>query len=70
MVTVLDRDNQLRELPVPDLSLTVAGDCGVATPTVPPTPTPTNPPASTLIPTATPGPAPRPVYLPWSAKDD
>jgi hypothetical protein len=68
MVTMKDRENKVRELALPDETITVAGNCGVATPTaLPPTLTPV--PTATATPTAVPTQAPRSIYLPKAAKD-
>jgi hypothetical protein len=68
-VTLKDRENQVRELPLPVATLTVAGDCRVATPTaIPPTLTPV--PVDTATPTAQPTRSPQPLCLPLVWKDD
>jgi hypothetical protein len=58
LLTLRDKENRLRELVAPELSLTVAGDCSERTPTLPPTAT------NTPVPTASATPKPRPAYIP------
>jgi Mg-chelatase subunit ChlD len=80
-VTLTDKQNKLRELPLPVTPITVAGDCALPTPTETPTDTPeptptprptdtdTPTPTDTATPTATPTRTPSPLYLPVLLKE-
>jgi Mg-chelatase subunit ChlD len=76
LVTLTDKQNKLRELPLPVTPITVAGDCALPTPTETPTDTPeptptprptdtnTPTPTDTSTPTPTPTSTPSPLFLP------
>jgi hypothetical protein len=71
VVTLTDKDRKTLTLPLPPKSLTVTGNCGVFTPTVPPTQTPdwTSTPTATSTPKATATPEPRRLHLPYMLND-
>jgi Mg-chelatase subunit ChlD len=81
LVTLTDKQNKLRELPLPVTPITVAGDCSLPTPTETPTDTPeptptprptdtnTPTPTDTSTPTPTPTRTPSPLYLPILLKE-
>jgi Mg-chelatase subunit ChlD len=81
LVTLTDKQNKLRELPLPVTPITVAGDCALPTPTETPTDTPeptptprptdtdTPTPTDTATPTATPTRTPSPLFLPILLKE-
>lgn len=81
-VTLKDKTNLTREMPLPERAVVVAGDCSEPTPTPPPPPTetpePTNtaPPTATAVPTATftptatPTRVPSPLYLPIILREE
>jgi Mg-chelatase subunit ChlD len=81
LVTLTDKQNKLRELPLPVTPITVAGDCSLPTPTDTPTDTPeptptprptdtnTPTPTDTSTPTPTPTRTPSPLFLPILLKE-
>jgi Mg-chelatase subunit ChlD len=81
LVTLTDKQNKLRELPLPVTPITVTGDCALPTPTEAPTDTPeptptprptdtdTPTPSDTATPTAIPTRTPSPLYLPILLKE-
>jgi Mg-chelatase subunit ChlD len=83
LVTLTDKQNKLRELPLPITPITVTGDCALPTPTDSPTDTPeptptprptdtdspTPTPTDTATPTASPTRTPSPLFLPILLKE-